>query len=52
MTHLKFYYRTYGNMALEMVDLNALDFNPGAPSQSLLMGGPARPINVTGLLLP
>ncbi len=47
LTNKVFYYRTYGNMALRAINLNALGFNEGTKYKSLLMETSSTIIDVT-----
>lgn len=39
-THKIYYYRTYGDMTPQALDLKQLDFSPGAPAHRLAIGTP------------
>jgi choloylglycine hydrolase len=39
-THKVYYYRTYGDMTPQALDLKKLDFSPGAPARRLAIGTP------------
>lgn len=47
LTNKVFYYRTYGNMTLRAINLNALGFNEGTKYRSLLMESSSTIIDVT-----
>lgn len=47
LTNKKFYYRSYGNMTLRVVDLKALNFAEGTKYKSIAVEAPATIIDVT-----
>ncbi len=51
LTHRKFYYRTYHNMALHMVDMNKLDFSEKAHQLRMALITDAIILDDTSILL-
>jgi len=47
LSNLKFYYRTYNNMTLQLVDLKQLDFSPNAKRLNMDIAGLPYAVNVT-----
>ena len=41
-----YYFRTYGDMTLQAVDLRKLDLSPGATVRRLLITGPKPTVNI------